>query len=142
MLKVVYDTNVIVSAALKEGNLPALLVSLGLEDKVRFFVSPALIREYEKVLERPRLKLGQRGIMDFIERIKERAVMLNPTKGLSIIKIDESDNRILECALKGGVDFIITGNKRHFPFQEFRGSKIVTPREFINRIGEEIRAKG
>jgi hypothetical protein len=142
MLKVVYDTNVIVSAALKEGSLPALLVSLGLEDKVRFFVSPALIREYEKVLERPRLKLGQRRIIDFMEKIKEKAIMVNPTKGLSIVKIDESDNRILECALKGGVDFIITGNKRHFPFEEFRGSKIVTPREFINRIGKEIRAKG
>jgi putative PIN family toxin of toxin-antitoxin system len=142
MLKVVYDTNVIVSAALKEGSLPALLVSLGLEDKVRFFVSPALIREYEKVLERPRLKLGQRRIIDFMEKIKEKAIMVNPTKGLSIVKIDESDNRILECALKGGVDFIITGNKRHFPFEEFRGSKLVTPREFINRIGKEIRAKG
>jgi putative PIN family toxin of toxin-antitoxin system len=142
MLKVVYDTNVIVSAALKEGSLPALLVSLGLEDKVRFFVSPAIIREYEKVLERPRLKLGQRRIIDFMEKIKEKAIMVNPTKGLSIVKIDESDNRILECALKGGVDFIITGNKRHFPFEEFRGSKLVTPREFINRIGKEIRAKG
>jgi predicted nucleic acid-binding protein len=80
--------------------------------------------------------------VDFTEKIKEKAIMVNPTKGLSIVKIDESDNRILECALKGGVDFIITGNKRHFPFEEFRGSKLVTPREFINRIGKEIRAKG
>ena len=53
----------------------------------------------------------------------------------------KSDNRILECALKAKVDFIITGNKKHFPFEEFKGSKIVTPREFIGKIGKEIKAK-
>ena len=58
MLKVVFATNVIVSAALQDQSLPGLLLSLGLEDKVKFFVSPALINEYEKVLVRPRLKLG------------------------------------------------------------------------------------
>jgi predicted nucleic acid-binding protein len=42
MLKVVFDTNVIISAALYAESLSALLLSLGLEDKVRFFVSPAL----------------------------------------------------------------------------------------------------
>ena len=59
MLKVVFDTNVIVSAALYEKSLPALLLSLALGDKVRFFVSPALLYEYGAVLKRPRFKLGQ-----------------------------------------------------------------------------------
>jgi predicted nucleic acid-binding protein len=59
-----------------------------------------------------------------------------PTKRLKILKADEPDNRVLECAIKAKADFIITGNKRHFPFEEFKGSKIVTPREFINSITE------
>ena len=141
MLKVVYDTNVIVSAALKEESLPALLLSLGLEGKVRFFVSLALMQEYQKVFERPRFKLGHKEIMELMEKINKKAIMVNPTKELDILKADESDNRILECALKAKVDFIITGNKKHFPFEEFKGSKIVTPREFIGKIGKEIKAK-
>jgi predicted nucleic acid-binding protein len=55
---------------------------------------------------------------------------------LKIVKADESDKRILECAVRAEADFVITGNKRHFPFEEFKGSKIVTPREFINSISE------
>jgi putative PIN family toxin of toxin-antitoxin system len=136
MLKVVFDTNIIVSAALYEKSLPALLLSLGLEDKVRFFVSPALLNEYEAVLNRPRFKLGHREITELMGKINRKALIVTPTKRLKIIKADEPDNRVLECAIKANVDFIITGNKKHFPFEEFKGSKIVTPREFINSISK------
>jgi len=136
MLKVVFDTSIIGSAALYEKSLPALLLSLGLEDKVRFFVSPALLNEYEAVLKRPRFKLGYQEITELMGKINRKALIVTPTKRLKIIKADEPDNRVLECAVKAKVDFIITGNKRHFPFEEFKGSKIVTPREFINSISE------
>jgi putative PIN family toxin of toxin-antitoxin system len=136
MLKVVFDTNVIVSAALYEKSLPALLLSLALEDKVRFFVSPALLNEYEAVLKRPRFKLGQKQITELMGKISQKALIVTPTKQLKILEADERDNRILECAIKAKADFIITGNKRHFPFEEFKGSKIVSPREFINSISE------
>src|SRR4030067_1326114 len=136
MVKVVFDPNVIFSAALYEKSLPALLLSLGLEDKVRFFVSPALLNEYEAVLKRPRFKLGYQEITELMRKINRKALIVTPTKRLKIVKADEPDNRVLECAIKARADFIITGNKRHFPFEEFRGSKIVSPREFINSISE------
>ena len=136
MLRVVFDTHVIVSAALYEKSLPALLMSLGLEDKVRFFISPALLNEYDTVLKRPRFKLGHKETAELIEKIKQKAVMVTPTKELRILEADETDKRILECAAKAKADFVITGNKRHFPFEEFKGIKILTPREFINKISE------
>ncbi len=136
MLKVVFDTNVVVSAALYEKSLPALLLSLGLEGKVRFFVSPALLNEYEAVLRRSRFKFGQRQITELMEDINRKALIVIPTKRLKIIGADEPDNRVLECAIKAEADFIITGNRRHFSFEEFKGSKIVTPREFINSVSE------
>jgi putative PIN family toxin of toxin-antitoxin system len=136
MLKVVFDTNVIVSAALYKESLPALLLSLGLEDKVKFFVSPALLNEYETVLKRPRFRLGLGEITELMENINRKALIVTPTKRLKILRADEPDNRVLECATKANADFIITGNKKHFPFEEFKGSKIVTPREFINSISE------
>jgi putative PIN family toxin of toxin-antitoxin system len=136
MLKVIFDTHVIVSAALFEKSLPALVLSLGLEEKVRFFVFPALLNEYETVLKRPRFKLEHQETADLIEKIKRKAVMVTPTRELEILKEDETDNRSLECAAKAKVDFVITGNKKHFPFEDFKGTKIVTPREFINHLSE------
>ena len=135
MLKVVFDTNVIVSAALYETSLSALVLSLALEDKVKLFVSPALLNEYEGVLKRPRLKLTQEAIMELTDKIKAHAIMITPIQKLDVFKEDEPDNRILECAVKAKADFIITGNTKHFSFKKFGESKIVTPREFINEFG-------
>jgi putative PIN family toxin of toxin-antitoxin system len=98
--------------------------------------SPALLNEYETVLKRPRFKLGHKETAELIEKIKQKAVMVTPTKELTILEADETDSRILECAAKAKADFVITGNKRHFPFEEFKGIKILTPREFINKISE------
>jgi putative PIN family toxin of toxin-antitoxin system len=136
MLKIVFDTNVIVSAALYQTSLPALLLSLALEHKLRIFVSPALLNEYGEVLKRPRFKLTQEEITELMDKINEKAVIIMPTQKLAVFKEDESDNRILECATKAKADFIITGNTKHFSFKTFRGCKIVTPREFINEISE------
>ncbi len=58
MFKAVYDTNVIVSAALHKDRLPASLLSLALEGKVRLFVSEELLREYEGILKRPNSTFG------------------------------------------------------------------------------------
>jgi uncharacterized protein len=44
--------------------------------------------------------------------------------------LDEPDNRILECAEEAKAHYLVTGNKRHFPFPEFKGTKIVSPAEF------------
>lgn len=134
MLKIVIDTNVIVSAALHTESLPALLLSLALEDKARLFISPDLLSEYQSVLPRARFKLDPKEIEGLMRKITQKATLVKTTEPLNVIKGDEKDNRILECALKAKANFIITGNKRHFPFEEFKGIKIVTPREFMNKI--------
>jgi putative PIN family toxin of toxin-antitoxin system len=137
MVKVVYDTNIIVSATLHKDGLPALLLSLALEEMVRLLISHPLLAEYEEVLKRPRFSLNPKDVEELISLIKKQATLVKPAKKLQIIR-DEADNRILECALKGKANFIVTGNKKHFPFEEFRGVKILTPRKFIDAIADDL----
>jgi len=131
MIKVVLDTNIVVSAALKEGSLPALLLSLALRREIQAFVSSKMLSEYREVLKRPKFGLGRKEIEDLLGEIEKNMIMVHPSERVDKIKGDEADNRILECAKEAKVDFIITGNKRHFPFREFEGAKVVSPREFI-----------
>jgi len=134
MLKAVYDTNIIVSAVLHKGRLPASLLSLALEGKVELFVSEELLKEYEGVLKRPKFKLDEKEIGNLMKLIKRKSIKVKPTKRLTIIKKDPVDNRILECALEAEVDFIVTGNKKHLPFDKFHGIKIVNPQEFATHF--------
>lgn len=130
MFKAVYDTNIIVSVVLHKDRLPASLLSLALEGKVRLFVSEQLLREYKGVLKRPKFKLGEKEIENLMSFIRKKAIKVKPTKKLIKIKKDLADNRVLECALEAQVDFIVTGNKKHFPFEKSHRAKVVSPHEF------------
>lgn len=131
--RVVYDTNVIVSAALKPGSLPASLVALAMAKTVRLFLSPAILEEYEAVLKRPKFRLDRKAIEIFLRDLRNAAVMVRPSQRVTRAP-DEPDNRFLECALEAHANCLVTGNKKHFPFSEFEGTKIVSPAEFAQRV--------
>jgi putative PIN family toxin of toxin-antitoxin system len=125
----VYDTNVIVSAILKPGSIPASLVGLAMEGAVRLFLTQEILEEYREVLKRPKFGLDPSAVDAFLQDIEKAAVMVYPTKRVRNA-LDEPDNRILECAQAAKAHYLVTGNKKHFPFSQFKGTKIVSPAEF------------
>jgi putative PIN family toxin of toxin-antitoxin system len=96
-LKVVYDTNILVSAALKPGSIPASLVGLAMDKQVRLFLSPAILEEYTEVLKRPKFKLDPAAIDRFLRDLGRATTMVRPTQRVTTAS-DEPDNRFLECA--------------------------------------------
>jgi putative PIN family toxin of toxin-antitoxin system len=125
----VYDTNVIVSAILKPGRIPASLVALAMEGSVKLFLSPQILEEYREVLKRKTFGFEPSAVDAFLNDLEKAAVMVYPTKRATSA-LDEADNRILECAAEAKAHYIITGNKKDFHFAEFKGAKIVSPAEF------------
>ena len=96
-LHAVYDTNVIVSAALKPASLPAALLTLALARRVSLYVSPPILAEYTAVLHRPQFGLDARSVDRLPADIVQDAVTAHPSTPLSVTS-DEADNRFLECA--------------------------------------------
>jgi uncharacterized protein len=139
MIKVVIDTNVVVSGNLVGEGPSAAILDLAANQKIRMFTSPAILAEYEEVLHRPRLKLDPSRIAASLTVIREISTEVAPTHSLKISK-HESDNRFYECAEAARADYLITGNTQHFS-KDHRGTKVVTPREFIDLILPEL-AKG
>jgi len=133
MVTVVYDTNVVVSAALKPRSLPASLVALAMAKKVRLFLSPAILQEYTEVLKRPKFALNPVTVKAFVRDVRKAAVLVRPSLRVSQAP-DEADNRFLECASAARAGYLVTGNKKHFPFPEFEGTKIVSPAEFAHLL--------
>jgi putative PIN family toxin of toxin-antitoxin system len=132
MIRVVIDTNVVVSAALIDRGLPAAVLSLALGKRIQMVVSAAVLAEYETVLNRPRLKFPPERVKALLADIRNAAKMAKPTRTIAEIN-DDPDNRFLECAAAGRADYLITGNTRHFP-KAFETTAIVTPKQFIDLI--------
>ena len=139
MIRVIADTNVIVSALLKTESDPALIVSLVLGRHIGLCLSDEIYREYREVLARDKFKqLDQESVKRFLQEIKLCAAWVKPKISLNAIKSDPDDNKFLECALAAEADFLITGNTKHFPFRKFESFLIVSPREFIDLVASAL----
>jgi putative PIN family toxin of toxin-antitoxin system len=134
--KVVFDTNVIVSALLKPGSIPSSLVSLVFSYNLRLYVSEPILAEYREVLSRPVFGFESQALNRFLYELAKIAETVDPRKTLSLSP-DEPDNRFLECALAAHAEYLISGNTKHFPFVEFHGTQIVTPAEFAAAFLED-----
>src|SRR5262249_24594447 len=99
--KAVYDTNIIISAALSPSGLPSSLLVFAFDRVVQLCVSPVILAEYTEVLSRPKFDLNQQVITGLMQKITDTALLVHPTRTISASP-DESDNRFLECAQEAG----------------------------------------
>jgi len=128
-MKIVLDTNIIVSALLSPQGLPSKILNLILEGDIKIIYDNHILSEYMDVLGRDRLKINKESVnilLEFIKKDGEFEIAL-PQK---ISFIDEDDKVFYELYKNSNVDFLITGNKKHFPKEK----GIVTAREFIDII--------
>ncbi|MHC1743988.1 MAG: putative toxin-antitoxin system toxin component, PIN family [Syntrophobacteraceae bacterium] len=137
MIKVVIDTNVLVSALLKPDSIPELILSLILENRLVLCLTDPIVAEYEEVFARAKFKkLNRQKVENLIGRLKEQALWVEPKIVFNVTKLDPEDNKFLECALAGQADFLVTGNTKHFPPRGFKKTLIVSPAEFLAVIAQ------
>ena len=135
MIRVVIDTNILVSALLQPESLPAAVLMLALSGEVQLCVSDAVFAEYDEVIRRPRLKRPADVIEGALQSIRKLGHWVKPD-----VKVDEcsdpDDNVFLECAQAGEADYLVTGNKRHFP-DRWKKTKVIGARELFELLMEQ-----
>jgi len=132
-LKVVIDTNVFISGLNFTGK-PTEVLELFVKGEIEVYISPFILKELGRIL-REKFEWNEKQLQKVLNKIKKKAVMVRPKTKISIIKTKKDDNRILECAVDGSVQYIISGDKRHIlPLKNFRGIKILSPDEFLRLL--------
>jgi putative PIN family toxin of toxin-antitoxin system len=129
-LRLVLDTNVLISAALKPEGLQRTTLLLATTQPARFYVSAPILEEYAEVLSRPELMIRRGLRLQLLQLIKNRSHMIIPSRRLDVTS-DPDDNIFIECADAARADYLITGNQKHFP-TFWKSTKIITARDFIN----------
>jgi putative PIN family toxin of toxin-antitoxin system len=128
-LRIVLDTNILVSAALKPSSLQRTTFLLAITKPARLYVSQPILDEYSEVLARPELKIRKGLRLQLLQLIKTQSHIIIPSHRLEIAT-DPDDNKFLECSDTARADYLITGNRRHFP-TFWKKTKVITCREFI-----------
>ena len=129
-MRVVLDTNLIISAFINPGGKPSQIVKMVLWRKAKLCYNSAILSEYEGVMQRAKFskKIDPGNIRRFINLLKNIGISFDPTPS-GIEFLDESD-RIFYDTAKGSGSFLISGNVRHYPKEPF----ILLPADFLKQI--------
>jgi uncharacterized protein len=135
MIRVVFDTNVYISA-LMFGGLPGSLLDLAFLQSFLLVISPALLDELDEKL-RLKFEVPVQDAAIIREKLESIAEIVRPDTVLHVIDEDPDDNRVLECAVKGSADYIVTGDRHLLKLGSYKSIPIVTVRQFLDAAGAE-----
>jgi len=132
-VRVVLDTNVWISALVFPGGVcDQLLRRFRQSPSVELVTSPSILREFERVLIE-KFGYAEHDARSLQQVVEQLAVVVEPQQRLAVIQKPDADNRILECAVAGHADLLVTGDTKHLlPLRAFHGIPIRSPREVFD----------
>ena len=131
-VKVVVDTNVVISALLF-GGTPAKLIALWQSDTIKPVASKEIVDEYLRVLTYPKFKLSEEEINFLLyQEILPYFDVIETHPGPRIIKSDPADDKFIRCALAANALYIISGDQHLLALKSYQKFRILTPVEFFD----------
>jgi putative PIN family toxin of toxin-antitoxin system len=128
-LKIVFDTNVLISAAISSGKSFEILIHC-LKNHI-VFTSRFILSELEEKLA-GKFHFAEREILEFRDTILEEVIIVSPASVPAVIPQDPDDDHILAAALTGNCDCIISGDKHLLNVQEYQRIPIIRPGQFFD----------
>jgi len=132
MICVVADTNIFISA-LMFGGLPGSFLDLALLRSIVLVTSPELVDELDEKL-RLKFEVSPEDADAIRAKLEDCAVVVKPNVALEVVSDDPDDNRVLECAVTGRADYIVSGYRHLLKLSVYESIPIITVRQFMDAI--------
>jgi len=129
-LRIVLDTNVLVSALLRPDSIPGRIVDLVLAEQVTLAFDHRIFAEYQSVLFRPEFSFSSDQVGALLEFVWRAGEMVDATP-LPIHLPDPDDVMFIEVAVSALASALVTGNLKHFPASQRHGVRVLSPREWL-----------
>ena len=132
-MRVVADTNVLISD-LMFGGLPGEFLDLALLRSFVLVSSPVLLDELDDDKLRGKFRIDPEKAKLIRSRLEDLVDLVRPVKDLDVVKSDPDDDRVLECAVAGDADYIVSGDRHLRGLVSYAEIEIVTVRQFMDMI--------
>lgn len=135
-MRVVLDTNVLVSALIKSGKPRELMFKLA-RKKIQVVTSRNILEEFLKITDDPRIRryVDEDDTIAFLRAVGSIASMIRVRSRFKVIEEDPNDDMVLRTAHDGRADYIVSGDKHLLSLKEFRGIKTVTVSQMLEILG-------
>jgi len=134
-MRAVLDTNVLISSVIATG-VPHEIVVKGFSSEYQIVVSVATLTEFrDTLLKYPeKFHMDEEDVQQEVETIRYFAEFVDPDEEITAVEDDPDDDKFLEAAVAGNVDYIVSGDRHLLDLDSFRGIDIVEPRAFYERL--------
>ena len=132
-LKVVFDTNVYISAILTAGAPRAILSESFRREEIEVLVSEPILTEIERIL-RLKIRRSLEDVVTILIAVRQNSTLISSESELLVIAEDKADNRIIECAFQGKAQYVVSGDRHLLNLKEYQGIRILSPIEFLREI--------
>ena len=133
MITATLDTNVLISGLLFNG-VPRQLLKHALSGRFSLVLSPAILEELHGVLRRPKFGLTPEFVQIAVRELETIATIVYPTVSHKAVKSDPKDDMIVDCAVEGKADYIVSGDNHLLSIAIALGISIVTPKELLQHL--------
>ncbi|WP_340098262.1 putative toxin-antitoxin system toxin component, PIN family [Salinibaculum salinum] len=137
-MRAVLDTNVLISGVIATG-VPYELLVRGFNHEYQIVVSVETLTEFrETLLKYPeRFHMNENEVQDEVETIRYFAEFVSPQMDITAVEDDPDDDKFLEAAVAGDVDYLVSGDGHLLSLESFRGIEIVEPRTFYELLDNQ-----
>lgn len=133
-MRLVVDTNVLVSGLLTPFGPPGVIVTLVAGGRLRLCYDPRMLAEYDEVLRRPSFGFDEEDVTSILAQVRAQGeLVVSAPLPIRVPHVD--DEPFLEVAETAMVRFFVTGNLRHFPEGDWK-TRIVSPRQFLDQFDD------
>jgi putative PIN family toxin of toxin-antitoxin system len=134
LLRIVLDTNILVSAVIAKGK-PRDLLRLAIQRRYLLVASSETIEEFVQVLQRPKFKMSRNEVVKAKNVLVKTGKTVNVTSKRRVIQEDPDDDIFLNTALDGKADYIVSGDPHLLDLSKYKGIKIVTVDDMLKKLG-------
>ena len=127
-MRVVVDTNFLISATQWSYSVSHKLLEKLIRNNAEIFTTKEILDEFAEVLERD-FEYQKQEVERILEKVLQFLIIVAPSKKFDAVKEDADDNKVIECAVESGAEYIVSYDKHLLNLKEFQGIKIVKPED-------------
>ncbi len=132
-MRVVLDTNILISALMFGGN-PREILQKAIRGELRLCLSEQILSELGAVLQRPKFGFSVTMVNQILSELAAITELVVPSKQISEIEVDPTGNRVLECAVEAGAEYVVSGDNHLLDLGQYSSIRILTPYQFLQLL--------
>ena len=133
MIRIVVDTNVLISAFLFGGK-PEAILEKALAGQIGLVTSRDILNEVEGVLCGKKFRYTAEIARTMTLELEAICEIVTPTRRLTVVKADPYDNMVLECAVEAKVDYVVSGDSHLLKLENFENIPVLSPAQFLKAL--------